>query len=137
MVPARNPFVCGTRRTLQSAAQEAGLRLADLYVTWVLKCSPLRAYDKEASRTACLPYLGQQVNRGDTRVLVSLGNVALRSVLGDPALEVKALRGRVLRYGALPTLCSYHPLAARRRPSLLPLVIDDLRLAARIAGGGA
>lgn len=26
-------------------------------VTWVLKCRPLRTYDKAVARSACLPYL--------------------------------------------------------------------------------
>lgn len=124
------PFVCGTRETLRTAALEAGLLPDELYVTWVLKCRPLRAYDKEAARAACLPYLGQQVASGSARVVVLLGNVALQSVLGDPSLEVKALRGRVLSYAGRPAVCGYHPLAVRRRPNLLPSLVADLRLAA-------
>jgi DNA polymerase len=129
------PFVCGTRQTLLTAAEAAGLRPDDLYVTWVLKCRPRRAYDKEAARAACLPYLGQQVQAGAARVIVLMGNVALQAVLGDPALEVKALRGQVLTHANRPAVCSYHPLAARRRPNLLPYLVEDLRLAAQIAFG--
>lgn len=128
-----NPFVCGTRQTLRSCAQEAGLQPEDLYVTWVLKCRPLRTYDKAVARSACLPYLRQQIREGGARVLVLMGNVALQAALGDPTLEVKALRGRVLTHAGRPAVCSYHPLAARRRPNLLPYLVEDLRLAAQIA----
>ena len=128
-----NAFVCGTRQTLQSAAGTGGLRLDDLYLTWVLKCRPLRAYDKAAARAACLPYLGRQLEAGNAKVIVLLGNVALQAVLGDPTLEVKHLRGQVLTHAGRPAICSYHPLAARRRPNLLPYLVEDLRLAARIA----
>ena len=31
------PFVCGTRQTLQQAAFQVGLKVDDLYVTYVLK----------------------------------------------------------------------------------------------------
>lgn len=129
-----NPFVCGTRQTLLTCAEAAGIRREDLYVTWVLKRRPLRAYDKEGARAACLPYLHRQVEDGVARVIMLMGNVALQTVLANPALEVKALRGRILTYAERPVLCSYHPLAARRRPNLLPLVTEDLRLAARVAG---
>ena len=128
-----NPFVCGTRQTLRTCAQEALLYPEDLYVTWVLKCRPVRAYDKEAARAACLPYLGQQVAEGAARVVVLMGNVALQAVLGNPTIEVKALRGQVMTYADRPVVCSYHPLAARRRPNLLPYLVADLRLAAQIA----
>ncbi|UOR13621.1 uracil-DNA glycosylase family protein [Halobacillus amylolyticus] len=35
-----NPFVCGTRQALQQAANEAGLTMNDLYVTFNLKGKP-------------------------------------------------------------------------------------------------
>jgi DNA polymerase len=128
-----NPFVCGTRQTLHTAAQAAGLGLNDMYVTWVLKCRPTRAYDKPAARAACLPYLQQQLEAGAARVMVLMGNVALQAVLQDPTLEVKALRGQVLTHTGRPTICSYHPLAARRRPNLLAYLEEDLHLAAQVA----
>jgi uracil-DNA glycosylase len=128
-----DPFVCGTRQTLRTAAREAGLTPEeDLYVTWVLKCRPRRAYDKEAARAACLPYLGEQLLEHRPKVVVALGNVALQAYLGDPEAEVKALRGRVLEHRGVPLVCGYHPLAVRRRPNLYPLLVEDLRLAARV-----
>lgn len=128
-----NPFVCGTRQTLRSASLEAGLHLHDLYVTWILKRRPVRAYAKQATRAAAPPYLQRQIQEGGARVIVLLGNVVLQSVLGDPTLEVKALRGQELSYAGLPAVASYHPLAARRRPNLLPYLVEDLRRATAVA----
>ncbi|WP_139492702.1 uracil-DNA glycosylase family protein [Brevibacillus dissolubilis] len=45
-----NPFVCGTRETLQKAAYEVGVSAEDLYVTYILKRRPVKAYDKERTR---------------------------------------------------------------------------------------
>ncbi len=42
-----NPFVCGTRQTLQKAANRAELCMKDIYVTFILKRKPVRAYNKE------------------------------------------------------------------------------------------
>lgn len=131
---AGNPFVCGTRQTLQEAAAAAGLPLGSLYVTGVLKCRPRRAYDKEAARAACLPYLGQQLGEYPRRVVIVLGNVALQAFLGDPEADVKSLRGNVITHEGRQVVCGYHPLAARRRPNLFPLLVEDLRLAAATAG---
>src|SRR5690625_3973647 len=55
------PFVCGTRQTLQAAAHEAGLDLNALYVTYLVKCRALRAYDKPKARRIGLRYLQQQL----------------------------------------------------------------------------
>lgn len=45
-----NPFVCGTRETLQQTISEVGLNMDDLYVTFILKRRPVRAYEKEETR---------------------------------------------------------------------------------------
>lgn len=127
------PFVCGTRQTLRAAARSAGLDDRDLAVTWVLKCRPRRAYDKEAAQMACLPYLWAQLVAWQPDVVVVLGNVALRAFLGDPEAEVKQLRGKILCRAGVPVVTGYHPLAARRRPNLLPSLVDALRLAATLA----
>jgi uracil-DNA glycosylase family 4 len=52
---AGNPFVCGTRQTLQSAAREAGLPLDQLYVTWVLKCRPRPRFRRDRLRQRGMP----------------------------------------------------------------------------------
>lgn len=130
--PTGAEFVCGTRQALRQAAREAGLPEDALMVTWVLKCRPRRAYAKEACRSACLPYLEGQLGRPGVQLAVVLGNVALQAFLGDPTAEVKTLRGQVRHRGALPYVCSYHPLAVRRRPNLHPYLVADLSLAATI-----
>lgn len=92
---------------------------------------PPRAYDKEGARSACRPFLEAQLIEQAPRLVLALGNVALQTFLGDPEAEVKGLRGRVLSHGGRPLLCSYHPLAARRRPNLYPLLVEDFWLANR------
>lgn len=56
-----NPFICGTRQTLQFAANSVGLNEKDLYVTYILKCRPISKYNKENARETCLGYLNQQL----------------------------------------------------------------------------
>lgn len=131
---AGRPFVCGTRATLRDALAEAGLTGEDVYVTYVLKCRPHRAYDRGAAWAACLPRLVAQVEEGRPRVLVALGNSVLRALTGDPAAEVREARGRILRWRDFPAVVGYHPLAARRRPALYPSLVADLRRAAGLAG---
>lgn len=51
-------FVCGTRQTLLDVANDAGLRIEDLYVTFILKRKPVRAYDKDLVRSIFIKHLG-------------------------------------------------------------------------------
>ncbi|MCP3775895.1 uracil-DNA glycosylase [Paenibacillus sp. MZ04-78.2] len=120
-------FVCGTRATLQLGAAEAGLDMNDVYVTYVLKCRPIRKYDKEAARNSCRAHLLSQLEQKRPKLMICLGNVAVQAFFQDPEVEVKRLRGSWYDIDGLPTTVSYHPLAVRRRPGLMRLFVEDLR----------
>lgn len=126
------PFVCGTRQTLRRALTEAGLDPDDVYVTFLTKCRPLRAYDKERAWRTGLTYVAEQLGSVRPRVLVVFGDVVTKAVTGDPDNSVRALRGSVFTVYDIPTVATYHPLAARRHPNLYPLIVDDLARAATI-----
>lgn len=129
-------WVCPTRETLRAAARDAGL--PDLYVTWLVKFRPRRAYDKPAARALGRQEVLRELARVSPRVVVGLGDVVAATLLDDPSAHVRELRGRERSLGGRPLVVSYHPLAARRRPNLYPLVVEDLRRAqgalARAAG---
>ncbi len=50
-------YVCGTRQTLQQTAYSVGFKEEDLYVTYILKRRPVKAYDKERTREICMKHL--------------------------------------------------------------------------------
>jgi len=125
-----NPMVCGTRQTLQRATCEAGLNKNQLYVTYILKRKPVRAYDKEMVRAICMHHLDAQLQENKPTLIVCLGNVAVQSFFQDSDLEVKSLRGSWYEVNGYQTTAAYHPLAARRRPNLYPLLLEDFRLVA-------
>jgi len=126
------PYLCGTRETLQLAASKVGMKPEQLYVTYILKCRPIRAYDKPKARTECLSYLREQVNIIKPKIIVTLGNVATQSFLGEPTAEVKNLRGTIYKHKQYSMVVSYHPLAVRRRPVLNKYFLDDWKLVASI-----
>ena len=137
---AGDPFLCGTRETMQRAAYEAGLGPDSFYVSYLLKCRPRKAYDKEKARAACIPFLWGQLETAGPDLVMSLGNVVCRSLFGDPGAAVKELRGRVHRVRGYRVVTSYHPLAVRRRPVLFKYFLSDWQLAAGLlnrAGSGS
>lgn len=130
-----NPFVCGTRQTMQLAAFKAGLGIDDLYVTYILKCRPIRRYDKETARGTCMSYLLQQIEEKRPKLAICLGNTAVQWFFGNPEAEVKNLRGDWHTVRGIPTRVSYHPLAVRRRPNLFnQFAVDWQMLAGRYLG---
>ncbi|MFT4414780.1 uracil-DNA glycosylase [Fredinandcohnia humi] len=124
------PFVCGTRQTLQQATHEVGLHVDELYVTYILKRKPTRAYNKEETREICMRHLIQQLHSKQPQYIVCLGNIAVQSFFQNPETDVKTLRGKVHHVRGYQTFVAYHPLAVRRRPNLWPLFLEDLKLVA-------
>lgn len=120
-----NPFVCGTRQTLQQTTNEVGLKMDDLYVTFILKRRPVRAYEKEKTRQICITHLEQQINLKKPSLIVCLGNVAVQSFFQDAEVDVKTLRGKWHDIRGYKTTVAYHPLAIRRRPNLKSLFLQD------------
>lgn len=127
---AGEPYVCGTRQTLQRGLTDAGIALDRVFVTYVLKYRPTRKYDKPQARNRCMPYIRMQLSEIRPRLILCLGNIALRALLEDESLEVRAMRGSWHRLGELPLRASYHPLAVRRRPNLYGIFLEDCRAVA-------
>ena len=124
-------YVCGTRRTLQAALHDADLPAACIYLTYLLKCRPLRKYNKEEVRAFSKPFLIRQIEEMNPSFLVCLGDVVVQTLFDCEDAHVKNLRGEWHTVLGRSAIVSYHPLAVRRRPNLLPLFLEDLRKLAR------
>ena len=124
------PFICGTRQTLQQAVHQAGLKIDDLYVTYVLKRKPTRSYDKDKTRQICMNHLHQQLKLKQPQFIVCLGNVAVQSFFNNQEADVKSLRGKIHMNNGQQAAVAYHPLAIRRRPNLWPAFLEDWKLVA-------
>ena len=88
--PGRNedeggvPFVGDAGQLLDAMLREIGLERADVYVANVVKLRPTAA-DRPRNRAprapeiaACVPWLHEQIRLVDPKLIIPLGNVALR-----------------------------------------------------------
>lgn len=134
---AGNEYVCGTRQTLQTALERVNLAPEDVYLTYLLKCRPLRAYHKDEVRAFSKPFLIRQIKTIQPQFIVCLGDTVVRVMFGDEEACVRNLRGVWHAVLERPCLVSYHPLAVRRRPNLMRRFIEDWgMLAQRLAENG-
>jgi uracil-DNA glycosylase len=124
-------FVCGTRQALQEAAHQVGFSDEDLYITYILKRRPIRAYEKEKTREICMIHLNEQLLTMQPKLVLCLGNVAVQAFFHNPEAEVKRMRGTIHQVHGYQTAVAYHPLAVRRRPNLWGLFIEDWTLVAK------
>ncbi len=126
-----NEFICPTRQTLQAALNQVNLHKEDVYLTYLLKCRPLRKYDKERARAFSMPFLISQIEKTDPRYIVCLGDVVTGTMFGDKDMKVKNKRGSWHTLMEYPCMISYHPLAVRRRPNLAKYFIEDWSMLAK------
>jgi uracil-DNA glycosylase family protein len=137
------PFVGPAGRLLDDALEAAGIERERVYVTNAVKhfkWTPrgkrrIHATPNVSEVLACKPWLDRELGAMEPSVLVLLGAVAVRSVLG-PGHRIGELRGRVLETGPVrATVVTVHPSAVVRlkgeeRTAGIAGLVDDLRLAA-------
>ncbi len=104
------PFVGRSGRLLTDIIEKGmKLRRADVYITNVVKCRPPGNRDPKPEETAaCRSYLDRQIEVVAPKLLVAVGGVATRTLLGLPP-EASGLRGRWYEYRGLPLFSIYHP----------------------------
>ncbi len=122
------PFVGRAGQLLTKIIQSIGLERADVYIANVIKCRPPNNRNPEPDEVAtCQPFLFQQIDTIQPRVIVALGTHAAHALLGTDA-PISRIRGHVhpYRHGAslIPT---FHPAYLLRSPDRKREVWDDMK----------
>ncbi|MEW6423802.1 MAG: uracil-DNA glycosylase [Bacillota bacterium] len=125
------PFVGPAGKILDKVLAGAGVKREDVYITSVVKCRPPenRMPHKEEI-TACSPYLEEQIRRVRPRVIVCLGSLAARALLG-PEVKISKVRGQWFERNGMKILPTFHPAAVFRGREKLALLQQDIEKAAR------
>lgn len=115
---------------------EAGVDLADVYLTNAIRCRPPNNRTPKASEvSACQPYLLEEIRQIQPTVIVSVGGTALKALYGKTA-TLKDHLGQVLTQPdtGIPLVPTYHPAYLMRGHwAEAPLVQAHLRKAQAIA----
>jgi DNA polymerase len=122
------PFVGKAGQLLDRMIAAMGLDRDEVYVCNVVKCRPPnnRKPDRDEMR-ACAPYLREQIDLVDPRVIVALGATALEGLLGIGG-GITRLRGTWRLYdGRISVMPTFHPAYLLRQPSAKRQVWEDLQ----------
>ena len=118
------PFVGKAGQLLTKIIETMGLRRSDVFIANVLKCRPDLPPGMPGNRkpkademATCQPYLLQQIEIIQPRVLVALGAVAMEGLLGETA-PMARLRGRWHDFRGSPLMATYHPAYLLRNQSI-------------------
>jgi DNA polymerase len=109
------PFVGKAGQLLTKIIETMGLSRATVYIANVLKCRPDMPPGVSGNRKprpeemkTCLPYLREQIDIIQPRVIVALGAVALEGLTGE-SLQVGKVRGKWREFQGIPMMVTYHP----------------------------
>jgi uracil-DNA glycosylase len=118
------PFVGRAGELLTRIIQTMGFSRQDVYIANVLKCRPDMPPGKSGNRpptteemATCLPYLREQIALIQPKLMVALGGVAMRGLLGVDQ-PMRSLRGRWHQFAEIPVMPTFHPSYLLRNQSL-------------------
>ena len=130
------PFVGRAGQLLTRIIETMGFGRGDVYIANILKCRPDMPRGSSGNRPptpvemqTCRPYLMEQLDIIQPKVLVALGAVAVEGLLGTRG-AMRELRGRWHSYNGTPLMITYHPayLLRNQSPSEKRKVWEDMML---------
>lgn len=122
------PFVGKAGKLMNLAFKAIGLKREDVYIANIVKCRPPSNRNPEDDEaTACLDYLRNQVILVKPKIIVLLGSVALKNILGKE-YGITASRGKWVEKRGILYMPTWHPAALLRDETKKIDFIKDLKL---------
>lgn len=110
------PFVGRAGQLLTRIIQATGLARESVYIANVLKCrpdTPGQSYGNRKPRAeemaTCLPYLLEQIQLIQPRVIVALGGTAVEGLFGISEARITQRRGKWMDLRGTPVMPTFHP----------------------------
>ena len=122
------PFVGRAGKLMDMAFGIVGIKREEVYIANIVKCRPPANRNPEDDESAaCLNYLRNQVMLVRPEIIVLLGNVALKNILGKE-YSITASRGKWTEKKGIKYMPTWHPAALLRDETKKVDFINDLKL---------
>jgi len=122
------PFVGRAGQLMNMAFQAVGIKREDVYIANIVKCRPPANRNPEDDEAiACLNYLRNQVILVKPEIIVLLGSVALKNILGEE-YGITSSRGKWIEKKGIKYMPTWHPAALLRDETKKIDFINDLKL---------
>jgi len=120
-------FIGKAGKLLTQIIHSIGLNREDVYICNVIKCRPPGNRNPSTEEiNACSPVLFKQLEILKPQLIVTMGNIATKTVLPN-ALGIMKMRGKLTHFNNIPLLPTFHPSYLLRNPSALNLVWNDMK----------
>jgi DNA polymerase len=126
------PFVGRAGKFLNELLHLAGLEREEVYITNPVKCfTPGNRPPDAEEVAACTPFLRKQIEIIKPRVIVALGNLAARVLLGEE-VKISQVHGETFKKNEMHIFVTYHPSAGVRFPKVKKILTEDFLKLKRI-----
>ena len=122
------PFVGKAGKLMDMAFTALGIKREEVYIANIVKCRPpFNRNPEQDEEQGCLNYLRNQVILVKPKIIVLLGSVALKNILG-PEYGITAARGNWIEKRGIYYMPTWHPAALLRDETKKIDFINDLKL---------
>lgn len=122
------PFVGKAGQLMNKAFEALEIKREDVYIANIVKCRPPQNRNPEADEAnLCMDYLRNQVLLVKPKIIVLLGSVALKNILGDE-YGITNSRGKWIDKKGIWYMPTFHPAALLRDESKKISFWKDLKL---------
>ena len=122
------PFVGKAGKLMNMAFEAIGLKREEVYIANIVKCRPPSNRNPEEDEAlACLNYLRNQVILVKPQIIVLLGSVALKNILGKE-YGITSSRGKWIEKKGILYMPTWHPAALLRDETKKIDFIRDLKV---------
>ena len=121
------PFVGRAGQLLDDMLKMIDLDRSRVYIANIVKCRPPHNRDPlPEEREACLPWLRQQIDIVDPKIIICLGRIAATSLISED-FRITRQHGQWFDADGRRCLAIYHPSALLRDVTKRPDTFTDLR----------
>ena len=121
------PFVGAAGQLLTKMIKAMGLKREEVYICNIIKCRPPKNRDPEGDEIeACEPFLLQQIDAIGPKIIVALGNFAVKTLL-QTTTGITRMRGTWSAYHGIPVMPTFHPAYLLRNASGKRPAWNDLK----------
>lgn len=108
------PFVGKAGKLMDQAFYGVGIKREEVYIANIVKCRPPNNRNPENEEVdACKEFLDSQIKLVNPEIIVLLGSVALKNILGKE-YGITASRGKWIEKDSVKYISTFHPAALLR-----------------------
>ncbi len=128
------PFVGRAGKLMNMGFELVGIKREEVYIANIVKCRPPGNRNPEEDEAyACMDYLRNQVILVKPKIIVLLGSVALKNILGKE-YGITASRGKWVEKKGINYMPTWHPAALLRDETKKVDFIKDLLQVTKVQG---